>query len=78
MDIDSVQFIEEIEKRPAIWNMSSESYSDRNVMRKQWEEIVKLFGGNNFADNKEKQFLCKYCLFHFSHIFILPWNTTLT
>ncbi|XP_049762303.1 uncharacterized protein LOC126088219 [Schistocerca cancellata] len=32
-------FIDEIEKRPAIWNMTSSIYSDKNLRRRTWEEL---------------------------------------
>lgn len=53
MDID--RFISEIHSRPAIWDLHSDIYSNRNEKVKAWEEICELFI-KNFKDksNKEK------------------------
>ncbi|KAF9413704.1 hypothetical protein HW555_008150, partial [Spodoptera exigua] len=32
--------IDEIEKRPAMWDMTSSDYSDKNLRRRAWEELV--------------------------------------
>ena len=55
MDIDNVKFIEEIEKRPAIWDMSRKSYSDLNIKKREWQEIIELFGADMCSDNKGKE-----------------------
>lgn len=36
-------FIDEIEKRPAIWNMNLKEYSNKIAKRKAWEEITLMF-----------------------------------
>ena len=51
--MDSDLFINEIEKRPAICDMMSFEYKDRNLKRKSWEEIVDVFCSS--GDVKEKQ-----------------------
>ncbi|XP_033608027.1 uncharacterized protein LOC117282447 [Cryptotermes secundus] len=57
MDIDNVKFIEEIEKRPATWDMLRKSYSDLNIKKREWQEIIELFGGDRCSDNKGKEVL---------------------
>ncbi|KAF9814770.1 hypothetical protein SFRURICE_014865 [Spodoptera frugiperda] len=44
--------IDEIEKRPAIWDMTSSDYSDKNLRRRAWEELVLIFCEGH--DNEEK------------------------
>lgn len=51
--VDTDLFINEIKKRPAIWDMMSCEYKDRNLKRKSWEEIVDVFCSS--GDVKEKQ-----------------------
>lgn len=41
--LNTEKLIEEIEKRPAIWNVTSEEHSDRFIRRKNWQEIVDIF-----------------------------------
>ncbi|CAH0730593.1 unnamed protein product, partial [Brenthis ino] len=45
--------IDEIEKRPAIWDMTSSDYSDKNLRRRAWEELVLIFCEGH--DNEEKK-----------------------
>jgi hypothetical protein len=47
-------FILEIEERPALWNSTLMEYSDQNVRKSMWEEIVQKFGGEEL-DVEEKQ-----------------------
>lgn len=74
-------FIDEVEKRPAIWDMSSSDYSLKNLRRRAWEEIVLIFCEGH--DNEEKKkLLCEYIyIFTFKislcyklNIAILPIN----
>lgn len=51
--------IGEIEKRPAIWDMTSSDYSDNNLRRRAWGELVLIFCEGH--DNEEKKkILCEY------------------
>ena len=70
MDIDNVKFIEEIEKRPATWDMLRESYSDLNIKKREWQEIIELFGADRCSDNKGKEVLGK-CHLIFIHSFVI-------
>lgn len=57
-EFDTDLFIDEIEKRPPIWNMTSSEYSNKISKRKAWEEIVLIF-----SDTEErKKFHGKYYL----------------
>jgi len=38
-DIDSESLINEVEKRPALFNKSLKDYSDANLKSKLWEEV---------------------------------------
>ena len=40
---DTELFIDEMEKRPPIWDMSCADYKDRVVKKRCWEEIVDIF-----------------------------------
>ncbi|KAF5282561.1 hypothetical protein FQA39_LY04968 [Lamprigera yunnana] len=45
-------FIDEIKKRPVIWNMTSSIYSDQNITRRAWEDLVLIFCEGD--DNEKK------------------------
>lgn len=51
---DTDKFILEIQSRKAIWDLSSDEYSNRDLKKKQWEEIVELFGGEGLPDEEKK------------------------
>ena len=40
---DTEKFICEVEQRPSIWDVSSNSYSNKNEKSKAWEELCLLF-----------------------------------
>jgi hypothetical protein len=44
---DTELFILETEERPALWNSALKEYSDKNVRKAMWEEIVQKFGGED-------------------------------
>ena len=52
-NFDTDLFINEIEKRPSIWDMKSLEYKDRIIKKRSWEEIVNIFCAS--GDLKEKQ-----------------------
>lgn len=52
--VDSEQFILEIEKRPSIWDSSSDIYSNRQAKRKDWEELVDIFSDEGFSNEQKK------------------------
>ena len=41
--LDSDLFINEIEKRPPVWDITRPYYKDRNMKRKSWEEVTNIF-----------------------------------
>lgn len=52
--------IDEVKKREAIWNTSSETYKNRILKKNQWSELCSMFS-TNFEDQtpKEKAATCK-------------------
>lgn len=44
MNFDTGKFIVEIQQREAIWNCEGAVYKNRDLQRKQWEELVDIFG----------------------------------
>ncbi|XP_022829267.1 uncharacterized protein LOC111358380 [Spodoptera litura] len=40
---DSDLFIDEIQKRPAIWDMESPDYKNKVIKKRNWEELVEIF-----------------------------------
>ncbi|MPC69756.1 hypothetical protein E2C01_063986 [Portunus trituberculatus] len=44
--------IDEIEKRPTIWDMTCADYKDRLVKKRCWEELVDIFCS---GDEQEKK-----------------------
>ncbi|KPJ12309.1 hypothetical protein RR48_11565 [Papilio machaon] len=52
--IDTETFITEIRNRPPIWCSTNAQYKNKNVVRKKWDEIWKLFPGLKVADLKKK------------------------
>ncbi|XP_042859145.1 craniofacial development protein 2-like [Penaeus japonicus] len=51
--IDTDLLINEIEKHPAIWDMKSPDYKDRNLKKKCWEETADIFCSS--GEVKEEQ-----------------------
>lgn len=54
MTFDTERFIVEVERRTAIWNVSSPDYSNRELKKRQWEEIVEMFGGEELQEREKK------------------------
>jgi hypothetical protein len=48
---DTDLFIDEVEKRPAIWDMASTEYSNKVSKRRAWEEIVLIFSDSGDGDD---------------------------
>jgi hypothetical protein len=48
---DTDLFIDEIERRPAIWDMASTEYSNKVSKRRTWEEIVLIFCDSGDEDD---------------------------
>jgi len=45
-------FIDEIEKRPSIWDMTSRDHSNKIIKRNAREEIVLIFSEEGCTDEK--------------------------
>ena len=43
MELDIEAFIFEVEQRPAIWDVASGEYSNREKKKNAWEELVNIF-----------------------------------
>lgn len=74
---DTERFIVEIENRPSLWNISSDDYSNRDLKKKCWEEIVDIFKDKEEMNIQEKKKeLGKCCIFLLNllmYTFVLPW-----
>lgn len=53
-EFDTNLFIDEIEKRPPIWDMKSSEYSNKISKRKAWEEIVLIFSDPSDTEERKK------------------------
>lgn len=51
---DTELFIDEVEKRVAIWDMESPDYSNRILKRRSWEELVEIFSEAGDSEEKKK------------------------
>lgn len=51
---DTDKFILEIQSRKAIWDLSSDEFSNRDLKKQRWQEIVELFGGEGVPNEKKK------------------------
>lgn len=48
-EVDAKQFIDEIKKRPALWDKTDTEHLDKQLRKKNWDELVDLFLGNEDA-----------------------------
>ncbi|KAG8235920.1 hypothetical protein J437_LFUL015252 [Ladona fulva] len=55
MELDVEAFIVEIYQRPAIWDVASEEYSNREKKKNAWEELVTIFINNKEPSNDDKK-----------------------
>ena len=53
---DTDFFIDEIQKRPTIWDMESPDYKNKVLKKRNWEEIVEIFGESDDSLEKKKNF----------------------
>ncbi|VVC34964.1 MADF domain [Cinara cedri] len=53
METEIDTLINEIEKRPVIWDMTTHEYSNRTIKR-SWEELMLVFGGPEYSEEKKK------------------------
>lgn len=52
-NFDTERFIIEVENRRGLWDLESNDYSNKDVKRQLWLELVDIFGGESMED-KEK------------------------
>ncbi|XP_026744340.1 uncharacterized protein LOC113505728 [Trichoplusia ni] len=52
---DTELFIDEVEKRPALWDIQCAEYSNKIIRNGAWQELVEIFGENE--DSLEKKVL---------------------
>lgn len=50
---DTERLIIEVENRRGLWDLASNDYSNKDVKRQFWLEVVDIFGGESMED-KEK------------------------
>lgn len=70
-NFDTELFIDEVEKRAAIWNMELSDYSNRVIKRRNWEEIVEIFCEAGDSEEKKKaigKFIFLIILFQSTYI----------
>ena len=53
-DFDIELFIIEVQSRPALWDLNDEKYCNRDLKRKNWEELVTIFLQKEDASAAEK------------------------
>jgi hypothetical protein len=53
-NFDTERFIVEVQSRNALWDMTAEEYSNRDLKKKSWEELVDIFINKEDATNAEK------------------------
>lgn len=51
---DTDFFIDEIQKRPAIWDMESAEYKNKIIKKRNWEEMVDIFCNSEESVEKKK------------------------
>lgn len=62
-DFDTEQFIMEVESRPALWDLYDEEYSNRDLKRKNWEELVTIFLKKESSVAEKNEFGKCICIF---------------
>lgn len=48
-NFDTRKLINEIKKRPSIWDTSSTDNTNKELKKKDWNEIVAIFGGDDIS-----------------------------
>lgn len=56
MNFDTEKFILEIEAHKAIWDSSCNDYTNREIKKAQWEEIINIFASEDFTEKEKKEF----------------------
>ncbi|CAH2241388.1 uncharacterized protein LOC120626736 [Pararge aegeria] len=53
-NFDTERFIEEIKNRPPIWDTNSDGYSNRELKKQSWAEVIRIFGGEDLSPTKRR------------------------
>jgi hypothetical protein len=53
MEFDTDKFILDIKHGPALWDLSSDEYSIKNLKKKMWEEMNMMFDGSECTTPQE-------------------------
>jgi hypothetical protein len=48
-NFDTERLIIEIQSRPALWDSSAIEYANRDFKKRNWEELVEIFGGGDLS-----------------------------
>ena len=78
-NFDTELFIDEVQRRPAIWDMESSEYKNRVTKKRSWEELVELFADPEETIEKKKNlgkyhlFIIKCAYFRFGHLAIVVY-----
>lgn len=62
-NFDTERLIIEIQSRPSLWDSSAIEYANRDLKKRNWVELVEIFGGDLFT--VEKKELAKKCFYGF-------------
>ncbi|XP_072389794.1 uncharacterized protein [Diabrotica undecimpunctata] len=54
VDFNTDLFIDEVEKRPAIWNLNSKEYSNKILKKRAWQYLVLIFCNDGDTEEKKK------------------------
>ncbi|XP_068910076.1 uncharacterized protein [Tenebrio molitor] len=54
-NFDTEKFINEVQNRPWLWDTSVADYSNREVKKKGWEELVNIFGGTELSVTNKRE-----------------------
>lgn len=68
-EIDTHIFIDEIQRRPALWDPRSDLYMNKIIRKKSWEDMVLIFGDSDDTI-ENKQILGKYIIILYIIIYI--------
>lgn len=70
-NFDTERFIVEVHSRIALWDMTTEAYSNRDLKKKSWEELVDIFMNQEDATDAEKNEYGRFAFLIISILFIL-------
>lgn len=63
------RFINEVQKRPLLWNTADENYKDKTKKNTAWREIaVSIISKFQEKNDSEQKVICKYFLFFIKYL----------